>query len=46
MMFADHIHERRDGGARYDPSNGQCLCGRHHTIKTSLEKARRAAEEG
>src|SRR5579862_1179383 len=41
MMFADHIVERSDGGARYDPNNGQCLCGRHHTIKTNLERTRR-----
>jgi 5-methylcytosine-specific restriction enzyme A len=40
-MFADHIVERRDGGRRYDPDNGQCLCGSHHTIKTNLEKLRR-----
>ena len=34
-MFADHIVERKDGGADLDPRNGQCLCGRHHTMKTA-----------
>lgn len=33
-MFADHVVEVKDGGAAYDPDNGQCLCGRHHTLKT------------
>ena len=33
-MFADHIVERRDGGAPLDPLNGQCLCGKHHSLKT------------
>ena len=33
-MFADHIVEIADGGSRLDLANGQCLCGRHHTIKT------------
>lgn len=42
-MFADHIVEMSDGGARYNPANGQCLCGSHHTIKTMRERARRAA---
>jgi 5-methylcytosine-specific restriction protein A len=42
-MFADHVIEVSDGGARYDPANGQCLCGSHHTIKTMRERARRAA---
>ena len=42
-MFADHIRERRDGGADLDPSNGQCLCGRHHTLKTTAARASRMA---
>jgi len=33
-LFADHIVERRDGGAHLDLENGQCLCGKHHTLKT------------
>jgi hypothetical protein len=42
-MFADHIVERRDGGAPFDPSNGQCLCGSHHTKKTVAVRAARLA---
>jgi 5-methylcytosine-specific restriction protein A len=41
-MFADHVKERRDGGAALDPANGQCLCGRHHSIKTAMLRGRRA----
>lgn len=33
-MYADHVHELRDGGAALDPANGQCLCASHHEIKT------------
>lgn len=40
-LFADHITERRDGGASFDPMNGQCLCGGHHTLKTAAERAKR-----
>jgi hypothetical protein len=43
-LFADHIDERKDGGARLDPANGQCLCGRHHTLKTTRVRADRMAE--
>ena len=45
-MFADHIVERADGGADLDPANGQCLCGRHHTIKTNAARGRREAGQG
>lgn len=44
-LFADHIHERKDGGARTDPANGQCLCGRHHTLKTVQARASRLLEQ-
>jgi 5-methylcytosine-specific restriction protein A len=40
-MFADHIRERKDGGDPLDPANGQCLCARHHNLKTAQERARR-----
>lgn len=40
-MFADHIIEIKDGGAAFDPANGQCLCGRHHSLKTAAERAKR-----
>lgn len=43
-LFADHIIERRDGGDLLDPENGQCLCGRHHTLKTGKARANRMAE--
>jgi len=42
-MFADHTKERRDGGALLDTSNGRCLCGRHHTLKTAAARATRLA---
>ncbi len=40
-MFADHIVELKDGGAPLDSSNGQCLCGAHHTTKTVMARALR-----
>ncbi|TIU02321.1 MAG: HNH endonuclease [Mesorhizobium sp.] len=40
-LFADHIKERKDGGAPLDVANGQCLCGRHHTLKTAAARAER-----
>lgn len=40
-MYADHVVEVRDGGAQFDPSNGMCLCARHHTIKTIRVKRER-----
>jgi 5-methylcytosine-specific restriction enzyme A len=40
-LFADHIKELRDGGTPFDPGNGQCLCGAHHTRKTVQARANR-----
>ena len=40
-MFADHVVELQDSGAPFDPANGQCLCGSHHTVKTMAARARR-----
>jgi hypothetical protein len=40
-MFTDHIKERQDGDALFDAANGQCLCGRHHTLKTAQRRANR-----
>lgn len=40
-LFADHIVERKDGGAALDPRNGQCLCGMHHSLKTAAVRAER-----
>src|SRR5690242_17323563 len=42
-LFADHIVERKDGGAPLDPRNGQCLCGSHHTLKTAAARSARMA---
>lgn len=42
-MFADHIVERKDGGADLDPQNGWLLCGTHHTSKTAAERKKRLA---
>lgn len=43
-LFADHIIERRDGGDPLDPRNGQCLCGKHHTLKTIRARQRRLGQ--
>lgn len=40
-MFADHRVELSDGGAAFDPANGQCLCGAHHSAKTAAARAAR-----
>ncbi|ODM71690.1 HNH endonuclease [Bradyrhizobium elkanii] len=45
-MFANHVKERRDGGAPFDPANGNCLCGAHHTRWTMQQRARRAHRGG
>lgn len=42
-LFADHIVERKDGGAPLDPTNGQALCYEHHTRKTHRARAERMA---
>jgi hypothetical protein len=44
-MFADHIREIGDGGAPFDLANGQCLCGAHHTRKTTATRAKRLRGE-
>lgn len=40
-MFADHVVEIKDGGAKFDPANGQCLCGSCHTRKTAAARRKR-----
>ncbi|WP_147048090.1 HNH endonuclease signature motif containing protein [Methylobacterium gnaphalii] len=40
-LYADHIVERRDGGAPLDPANGQALCPKHHQVKTAQARAER-----
>ncbi len=43
-MIADHIRERKDGGALYDIANGQCLCTQHNTLKGLQARQRRMEE--
>lgn len=38
-MIADHVVERKDGGALLDPANGKCVCFSHHTTKTNMARA-------
>ncbi|TJV51144.1 MAG: HNH endonuclease [Mesorhizobium sp.] len=40
-LIADHIKERKDGGAALDPINGQCLCVQHNTLKGIQARAER-----
>ena len=42
-MVADHIIERADGGALYDPANGMCMCVPHNTAKGIGARAKRLA---
>lgn len=41
-VIADHIVERKDGGADLDPANIELLCAKHHAAKTAQARARRA----
>ncbi|MCE4223415.1 HNH endonuclease [Methylobacterium sp. C25] len=43
-LYADHIVERKDGGAALDPANGQALCPKHHQVKTARARAERMTE--
>jgi 5-methylcytosine-specific restriction enzyme A len=42
--YADHIVERKDGGAPLDPANGQALCASCHTKKTNAARDARMAQ--
>jgi len=42
-VIADHIVERKDGGADLDPRNIELLCFDHHAQKTARARADRAA---
>jgi hypothetical protein len=42
-MFADHVVEISDGGAKLDLANGMCVCGSHHVKKTYQQRAKRMA---
>ena len=41
-VIADHIVERKDGGADLDPRNVELLCFTHHQQKTAAARAARA----
>lgn len=40
-LYADHIVERRDGGADLDLTNGQALCPACHSRKTATVRQKR-----
>lgn len=42
-LYADHVHELSDGGARLDVTNVQLLCGSCHSRKTAAARAHRMA---
>lgn len=42
-LVADHIKERKDGGALLDRENGQCLCVQHNTLKGIRARTERMA---
>lgn len=44
-LVADHVEERRDGGAEYDVSNGLTRCMACSNRKTSAARARRLGLE-
>ena len=42
-LIGDHVVERRDGGADFDPLNVMLLCIACHNSKTARERRRRQA---
>jgi hypothetical protein len=41
-MFAHHVVEVKDDPTRrLDPTNGICICGKHHSLVTAAAKAAR-----
>lgn len=40
-VFADHLVERKDGGADFDPDNVLLRCGASHSRKTAATRAAR-----
>lgn len=42
-LFVDHIVELQDGGAPFDQSNLEAICGSCHSAKTAAERAKRMA---
>lgn len=45
-LILDHIKERRDGGAEFDPANTAWLTMSEHAAKTAKAKGRRARGQG
>lgn len=43
-LIADHIVERKDGGADFDPLNVRLLCTACHNRKTARERTRRGLQ--
>jgi hypothetical protein len=42
-LIADHVVERKDGGALFDVANGMATCWMHHARKTVAVRAERMA---
>ena len=43
-LIGDHIVERKDGGADFDPLNVRLLCAACHNRKTARERTRRGLQ--
>lgn len=43
-LIGDHIVERKDGGADFDPSNVMLMCAACHNRKTARERGRRGRQ--
>lgn len=44
-LYVDHIVERKDGGADYDPANLECLCAPCHGKKSTAERVKRGQNQ-
>ncbi len=45
-LIADHVCERKDGGADLDPANIRLLCAACHNAKTAAARLRRTMGSG
>lgn len=43
-LIGDHVVERRDGGADFDPANVMLMCTACHNRKTASERGRRGRQ--
>ena len=43
-LFADHVVEIKDGGAKLDAANGRARCGACHSAKTARVRAARHSQ--